>query len=88
MDAQTLVRTIANMSHYRANDTADWQDAQDALNRLIDEARQTIDTKTRLLDAVAASLTAWGGEEDSVKEEHAETIEELQAAYDAFLATP
>lgn len=39
---------------------------------------------TRFLAAVAESLTAWDGEEESVKEEHAPMIAELDAAYDAF----
>lgn len=35
----------------------------------------------RLLAAVGASLTAWDGEEDTVRAEHAEVIKELQASY-------
>lgn len=44
----------------------------------------------RLLDAANASLTAWEGEEESVREEHAEIIEELESAiryFDAHGAT-
>jgi hypothetical protein len=44
----------------------------------------------RLLAAGKASLTAWEGEEHSVREEHAELIEELQSAifyFDAHGAT-
>jgi hypothetical protein len=40
----------------------------------------------RLLTAVSESLTAWDGEEDSVKEEHADMIKELQDAFDAYQA--
>lgn len=44
----------------------------------------------RLLDAANASLEAWEGEEDSVREEHREMIDELEAAihyFDAHGAT-
>lgn len=40
----------------------------------------------RLLDAANDSLTAWEGEEYSVREEHAEMIEELESAIHYFNA--
>lgn len=40
----------------------------------------------RLLDAANASLTAWDGEEDSVRQEHRDVIEELESAIHYFNA--
>jgi len=40
----------------------------------------------RLAEAADASLVAWDGEEESVREEHQEVIEELRNALDYFAA--
>jgi hypothetical protein len=40
----------------------------------------------RLLAAAEASLLAWENEEESVREEHAEVIEELESAIHYFNA--
>lgn len=38
--AMALIRTVANMTEYKGNDTSDWQDAMSTLNSVIRKARK------------------------------------------------
>jgi len=62
---------------------AGWYDEEDKLHEdteQMDEAERLKEVNAALLEALESNLQAWEGEEDSVKEEHADLIEETRSA--------
>lgn len=68
------------------------RDVKDTINRLIEEARAIVtDEKlrawlTRAVALLAKNQSAWDDEEDSVKEEKAELISELEHFFEELAA--